>query len=182
MTSAGGMRGVVSRITRLSRREWTDFLRAQWALARATWVLRRRRTGDGVAVRHAVPGAGREDGGAGVDVGGPESTNGTTGRDREAAGRDREAVGRARRLALAVDRASRWGPLRPTCLTRAVALHDLLVASGLGGGEIRVGVERDRHGFAAHAWVDFEGTVLGDAPESVARYSTLDGLDVLPRP
>lgn len=147
---------LLRRLSRLGRRDWVDFLRAHWSLLKAGWALRWRRRGGGVSVR-------------------------TSTADREEPDEGSVDEERARQLSLAVDRASRWGPLRPRCLVRAVALHRLLASAGLDGAEVRVGVERGPDGFAAHAWVDYGGLVLGDAPDSVAKYSTLEGLDVLPR-
>ncbi|HEX8692553.1 MAG TPA: lasso peptide biosynthesis B2 protein [Longimicrobium sp.] len=67
---------------------------------------------------------------------------------------------RAVRLARAVDRAAR-GPLRATCLVRAVALHRLLQASGVDGSLVRIGVRAEGGRFAAHAWVEYHGAALG---------------------
>lgn len=158
-TSSGGP-GFLARIARLDAREWSDFLRAHVAVARAAWAVRWRRRGGGVAVRESS-----------------ESTRSTS-----ESRIDSRRVERARKLSLAVDRACRWSPLRPRCLVRAVALQRLISSAGLEGGEVRIGVQRDPAGFVAHAWVDYGGTILGDAPESVSGYATLEGLDVLPRP
>lgn len=96
-------------------------------------------------------------------------------------GRDDPALERARELELAVERAGRWSPLGPRCLTRAVALQRLLEDGGLEGARVRVGVQRDLNGFAAHAWVEFRGRVLGDSPAGVSRYRRLGDVDVFPR-
>lgn len=154
-TVASGGPPILTRVVRLEAHDWADFLRAQWSVARASLLLRWRRQGGGVTVR------------------GPRETE----RSVDVTPRDAE---RARQLSVAVDRASRWGPFRPRCLTRAVALQQMLVSEGLDAGDVRIGVHRDPEGFAAHAWVDYGGMILGDAPERVAKYSTLDGLDVFP--
>ena len=71
------------------------------------------------------------------------------------------------RLAGVVDRAAR-GPLRSTCLVRAVALQHLLRSHGAVGSQIRLGVRSDPDGISAHAWVEYLGTSLGaDGSRSV---------------
>ena len=53
---------------------------------------------------------------------------------------------------------------RGTCLTRAIA-----VASRLPGAEVVLGTDGPRDGdFSAHAWVEYDGTLIGGAP--VARH------------
>lgn len=55
-------------------------------------------------------------------------------------------------------------PFRCSCLVRALALHRLLDWVGLSGSVLRIGVRRDVGGaVAAHAWVVYGGTALGDA-------------------
>lgn len=72
------------------------------------------------------------------------------------------AVNQAKRLASAVDRACELGPIRGTCLVRAVALQRLMKASGLEGSRIRIGVRPSQHGqIAAHAWVEYGEHNLG---------------------
>lgn len=84
----------------------------------------------------------------------------------------------ARRIALAVNRAASFGLFRPKCLARSMALRRLLNEAGIEGADVRVGVQV-RHGrFIAHAWVEYAGEVVGDDPESVARYAPLTGMQV----
>lgn len=69
---------------------------------------------------------------------------------------------KAWRLAAAVRRASRYGVFRPKCLVRAMALDGLLKRHGMAGGRVCVGVQRRDGAFAAHAWVELGGYVLGE--------------------
>ena len=79
----------------------------------------------------------------------------------------------AMRLARAVRRVARHGLVRPPCLTRALALHRLLERRGIRGSTVRIGVRRDHGVFAAHAWVDLGGAVLGDAASNAATFVVL---------
>lgn len=130
---------------------WRDLCRAQLALLRAQWRLRREPIG-ALAIR-----------------------------ERSAPGEHGGLAGRAHAIALAVDRVARFGIFRPYCLVRAMALRDLLVREGIHGGSIRVGVRRHRGTFEAHAWVRWGDEVLGDLPEHVARFTEVEDLRVLLR-
>lgn len=83
-------------------------------------------------------------------------------------------------MARSVARACRLAPWDPTCLVRALTLERLLRRHGVETADVRVGVRRRGDGFAAHAWVEHRGEVLGDTPENVAEYRPLPGLDVFP--
>jgi hypothetical protein len=48
-----------------------------------------------------------------------------------------------------------------TCLERSIVLWWLLRSRGIPV-ELRVGGRKQAERFEAHAWVEFEGTVLGD--------------------
>jgi hypothetical protein len=85
---------------------------------------------------------------------------------------------RAKMLALAVERAAEHGVFRPTCLVRAVALHRLLRRAGIDGSCIRIGVRLDKGSFAAHAWVEWNGEVLGDRPFHTATFDQLCEVDL----
>ena len=91
------------------------------------------------------------------------------------------SVGRARALALAVRRAGAYGVFRPACLTRAIAICRLMESRGIPGAEVRVGVQLNGEKFAAHAWVEYRGAILGDDAASVSRYETLAGVGVVHR-
>jgi len=53
-------------------------------------------------------------------------------------------------------------PLRPTCLTRSMALNYLLRRHGLPA-ELRIGVRKTDERFAAHAWVECAGEAFGQS-------------------
>jgi hypothetical protein len=80
---------------------------------------------------------------------------------------------RAMQLAAAVRRASRWGPLRPSCLARALALQALLRSNGVRTERVRVGVRWDGRGFAAHAWVEVGSHVLDDTAGHVETFTRM---------
>ena len=139
------------RLLTLDRRSWSDLLCAQAALLHAQWRLRREPLG-ALAIR------------APVDLG--------------AASGD---PARARSLGLAIERAAEHGFFRPFCLVRAMALRELLLANGICGASIRIGVRRHHGAFQAHALVLWGETVLGDRPEHVAQFTEVDDLRVLDR-
>lgn len=146
------MASLAGKLLRLGSRGWRDLLLAQAGLLRA-WA-RLKWTPVGALVRREhVP-----------DVRPP------------AASGDRE---RARALALAIHRAATRGVFRPRCLARSIALRDLLEREALHGASIRVGVRREGSGLQAHAWVVWNGEVLGDDPRWVRRFTEVDDLRVL---
>jgi len=79
----------------------------------------------------------------------------------------------AMRLSTAVDRVSRFGCFRPTCLEQAMALQRMLERRGIGPGVIRVGVQMQEGSFIAHAWLQLGDMVLGDQPGRVKRFHQL---------
>ncbi len=79
----------------------------------------------------------------------------------------------------AVRRAAKYGVFRPACLVQAIALQRLLIADGIRGAVIRVGVKQSEDGMLAHAWVELDGAVLGDSPENVCQYTPLNDLSVV---
>lgn len=83
------------------------------------------------------------------------------------------------RAALAINRAAAYGVFRPLCLVRSVALTRMLEAGGMHGSRICVGVRRVRGRFAAHAWVEYRGQVLGDREQHVSTFFPLDDLQLL---
>ena len=141
----------VSKLLTLDRRGWMDLLRAQAALLRAQWRLRREPLGS-LAIRAPIDLA--------LISGDPA---------------------RARALGQAVERAATHGVFHPFCLVRAMALRELLLAEGIRGASIRIGVRRQGGEFQAHAWVVWGATVLGDRPEHVAQFTEVDDLRVLGR-
>lgn len=81
-------------------------------------------------------------------------------------------------LALAVDRAARYGVFRPRCLARAIALQRLLDRQGIRGTRIRVGVRRTGERLDAHAWVERGGVPVGPRQGDVTAYAPLRALRV----
>jgi hypothetical protein len=139
---------IAGKLSRLSLRDWRELFEAQWALLVAQSMLRSRPMGSLATPVAAV-----------VAV-------------------DPDRMLEARRLALAMVRAARFGIFRPQCLARSLALSRMLTAHGITGGIIRVGVRRDDGEFLAHAWVELAGETLGDADEHVGSFVPLTNLDV----
>lgn len=170
------LRGSVPRLARkvaaLRVREWRYLLHAQFALLWAQTLVWRRPLGGLVDSAPSVaPSAGEAPGGAATNA---ESTD-PTGRRPAAIAPDEMP----RQLALAIRRAAAYGVFRPLCLVRSVALHRMLEFYGFPGGRIRVGVRWVGGKFAAHAWVEYEGQVLGDDVEHVNRFADLSEVRVL---
>lgn len=158
--------------------DWRDFLRAEVALARAAILLRTRRRGSLVSPAAAAALAGSR-----LDVPAPIAPAPAGRSTEEAATRDsdhRDAgqQERARRIAISVRRAARYGILRPSCLVRAIALRRLLDAEGIEGASVRVGVRRVDGEFSAHAWVTYGGRVIGEPQAFVERFNELTDIEV----
>lgn len=136
------------KLAALSLREWGELLQAQWALIAAQAAVRSRPVG-----ALAKPAA-------------------------ETGPADATRLPEARRLALAVVRAARFGVFRPQCLVRSLALSRMLERRGIEGAMVRVGVRRSGGEFLAHAWVELGGQTLGDADEHVGTFVPLTNLDV----
>ena len=66
-------------------------------------------------------------------------------------------------------------PYHGTCLDRSLLLWFVLLQHGLDG-DLRIGVARseDGSGIDAHAWVEFDGLVLNDAPDVATRFAVFD--------
>lgn len=84
----------------------------------------------------------------------------------------------ARRIALAINRATEYGVFRPKCLVKSRALRQLLDTAGIAGAQVRVGVRLSNGRFLAHAWVEYGGQVVGDDPAFVARFDPITELQV----
>ena len=79
----------------------------------------------------------------------------------------------ARRWERAMRRAVRLLRVDTTCLSRSLTLHRLLERDQVRGSRVCIGVQRDEASFAAHAWVDLHGYVLGDSRGAVKQWTTL---------
>ena len=141
---------IAKKLARLSAREWVDLVQAQWALVTAQVTVRSRPVGT-LATPVRYVGA--------VDL---------------------ARVPEAKRIALAIVRAARFGVFRPQCLVRSVALSRMLERRGIGGAIVRVGVRRADGQFLAHAWVELNGETLGDADDHVGSFVPLTNLEVRP--
>ena len=128
--------------------EWVELLWAQWALCRVQLLVWTRPKG-GLLVRSS----------------GAPVTGGDHG----------EVTPEIRRLARSVERAAEYGLYRPSCLVRALTLHRLLASRGVRGSAVRLGARLEGGHFTAHAWVEYNGHVLGDRDWHVRRFAELGG-------
>lgn len=140
----------LGRLRSISGRERLDLLTAQAALVRALALVRLRPVGALIRPAAAPPTAGGN-----VDT------------------------ERLEALALAVERVAEHGLFSATCLVKAVALEHLLRSRRVPGAVVRIGVATGTGGLMAHAWIEIGGTVLGDRPENVRRYTTLSDFSAL---
>ncbi len=145
------------KLARLSSAELRDLLRAQWALIHAQVLRWIRPVGEFVSPVAPTP------------AGAPES-----------AWADDDVVATAACLALAIHRAAENGIFRPRCLVRAVALARMLESRGISGSQLRVGIRWQGDEFAAHAWIEYRGRILGDVAEHVNNYIPLMDMRLLP--
>ena len=139
---------IARKLVALSFRDWAELMQAQRALLVARGMVRNRPIGS-----LATP-----------TVGNPPA--------------DPARLPEARRLALAVVRAARFGVFRPQCLVRSVALSQMLADRRISGALVRVGVRRKNGEFSAHAWVELAGETLGDADDHVGSFVPMTNLDV----
>jgi hypothetical protein len=89
------------------------------------------------------------------------------------------ASGNPERSGYCVELASRFHPLHPTCLKKALVLYALLTRRGfdvqllIGAAKARTNTEAK---LDAHAWLEYEGRVILGGPGR-ERYATLCSLD-----
>jgi hypothetical protein len=76
------------------------------------------------------------------------------------------------RLATLADLAARVARGKGRCLMRSLLLFTLLKTRG-EPAELLIGVNKDGTVFQAHAWIQTNGTILGDKAEATAGFSTL---------
>jgi hypothetical protein len=83
------------------------------------------------------------------------------------------------RIASLVSIAANHHVLPTRCLVRSLTLARMLARRGVAT-DVRVGVRTDDQGFAAHAWVEWEGLPLNDTADVPAQFAILDspGRDV----
>jgi hypothetical protein len=77
-------------------------------------------------------------------------------------------IAELRSLARLVNAAANRSPVRAACLVRSLTLWWLLRRRGIES-DLRIGVNKEGGELAAHAWVEVEGAVINDSPESVQR-------------
>ncbi len=154
-------RGRLRRALGLSRREWRDLIAAQIQLARAQAAVWGRRSWPLAALLDTATG----------------------GRTATAVDPTSAQWRRAAELERALDRAVRYGALRPRpkCLARAIALARLMRAAGIPATDIRIGVRRGDTGVTAHAWLELgrPPRVIGDAATHIAAFTPLADLALL---
>lgn len=148
---------LLRKLVRLSPREWGELVQAQFALVAAQVLVWTRPTG------RLVSSTGHWSG-RGAPL--PHPT----------------AMSRAQQLGLAVSRAGDYGVFRPLCLVRAVALNRLLERHRIHGSRIRIGVRMRNGRFGAHAWVEFDGNVVGDSTAHVASFAELADVQLVDAP
>lgn len=143
------------------------YLRAQAALLAAELELRLRPRGELASVRmDAAPRTGEAT---------PPRPPGVPDRVTE----QKLALGREWARVLAD--AARIGPVRGSCLARAVALARRLSDGESRGAGVRVGVRMEDSGLVAHAWVDVDGHRLDGMPGGEANcegYTELPGVRI----
>jgi len=143
MRSTPHAEGLLTRMRRLSHRDWFDFGRALLALWRAQ--ARVWRSPKGSLVQET--------------------------RDRADQAPDMWAE--AARWEVALARAARYSLRSWSCLVRALALSSLLARAGVRGATVRIGVKWVEGTFQAHAWVEYGGKLLGDDRAHVGGYAPM---------
>jgi len=71
-----------------------------------------------------------------------------------------------------VDMAARCSPLSNTCLHRSLALWWLLSRRGVDC-QIRLGARRNDARFDAHAWIEYNGSIINDDTRRIQEYVPL---------
>lgn len=85
-----------------------------------------------------------------------------------------------RRIAWLVEQAARHCPWPATCLRRSLLLWAFLLRSGVAS-ELRLGFRKPGGVFEAHAWVEWNGSPLNDAPDVRSRYAVPEPALAAPR-
>lgn len=133
-------RATIARALRMGLDDWRAVVEAQWRLLTAQCLVWRRPRGELIA-QHVASGS-------------IPSISMTPRQWRSASA-----------AAVAIRRAAEHGVFRPRCLVRSMALTRMLDARGIRGSRIEIGVRGTGDEFAAHAWVELGGRVLGDVPQ-----------------
>jgi hypothetical protein len=85
-----------------------------------------------------------------------------------------EQLARAQQISYAFAVAVKYGPWRPQCLVRSLALGWLLGRHGVPF-EMRIGVSEEQADFGAHAWIEHAGVILNDRMEVGSDYKAFTG-------
>jgi hypothetical protein len=83
-----------------------------------------------------------------------------------------DAAAEAARVTRLVSVAAHHGAYRANCLRQALVAWWLLGRRGIGA-DLVIGVRKDAHGFAAHAWVEFNGEVIIGGADSPERFRSM---------
>jgi len=83
------------------------------------------------------------------------------------------------RCAYWVERAARKVDRRYQCFHRSLALHAWLRRSGVPS-QIKIGVRKSGSSLAAHAWIEVDGQVVGEAPGAAAPFTPLSAMAIDP--
>jgi hypothetical protein len=87
-------------------------------------------------------------------------------------GEPADAAMEAARVARLVSVAAHRGPYRANCLRQALVAWWLLGRRGVATNLV-IGVRKDEQGFAAHAWVEFNGDVIIGGADSRGRFQSM---------
>ena len=60
-----------------------------------------------------------------------------------------------------------------TCLRRALTLQRLLAKRGIST-ELKIGARKDNGQLNAHAWLEYQGQIIGEPEEITERFSVLE--------
>ncbi len=74
---------------------------------------------------------------------------------------------------VAVDRARNNHLYPMTCLRRALTLQKMLAQRGIAS-ELKIGVRKDADQLSAHAWLEYQRKMLGEAENITEKFSTLE--------
>jgi Transglutaminase-like superfamily len=69
--------------------------------------------------------------------------------------------------------AARYNRPWANCLKQSLVLWTVLRSQGIVS-ELRIGVQRESDKFAAHAWVEYQGTILNDTDDVHQRFQAFD--------
>lgn len=88
-------------------------------------------------------------------------------------GRDIDQLPVAQHVARLVGWAARLHLLRMTCLPQSLTLRWMLGRRGIAS-ELKIGARKNRIGIHAHAWVEVDGEMVGEAGVMEYEFSPLD--------